>query len=254
MISPSSLCDIKDRIHTNEEIIFIKNKEINLLSNINVVLKERHEIETNYNHLHMKYNQLKVDEIERKEKYDLSRKRFLSDLESTGQELCKEHAHILHQIEHITWHLEGCTRHRPCMGRQQQECPKKSAATSSCLSSSAPTCNRPSALANLKNTSERLIKSIVDLRKKIYITQDKLESELKRKREMEKKLSELRKDISRQKKSLSVRRSTHNHTPLALSTAATSLTHCPSIGVPPSQQTGHSCSSLPPIKKPILAK
>lgn len=33
--------------------------------------------------------------------------------------------------------------------------------------------------ANLKNSSERLIKSIVDLRKKIYIVQDKLENEVK---------------------------------------------------------------------------
>lgn len=33
--------------------------------------------------------------------------------------------------------------------------------------------------ANLKNSSERLIKSIVDLRKKIYIVQEKLEQEMK---------------------------------------------------------------------------
>lgn len=33
--------------------------------------------------------------------------------------------------------------------------------------------------ANLKNSSERLIKSIVDLRKKIYIVQEKLEHEVK---------------------------------------------------------------------------
>lgn len=33
--------------------------------------------------------------------------------------------------------------------------------------------------ANLKNSSERLIKSIVDLRKKIYIVQEKLEQEVK---------------------------------------------------------------------------
>lgn len=50
------------------------------------------------------------------------------------------------------------------------------------------------------------VKSIVDLRKKIYITHEKLENELKRKREMEKKLADLRRDISRQKKLLSVRR------------------------------------------------
>lgn len=70
---------------------------------------------------------------------------------------------------------------------------------------------------------------------------------------MEKKLTELRKDISRQKKSLSSRRNAHNHTPLASSTIATSLTQCPSI-ISGQSQMGQSCSSLPPIKKPLLAK
>lgn len=32
------------------------------------MLKERHEIESNYNHLHAKFNQIQVDENERKEK------------------------------------------------------------------------------------------------------------------------------------------------------------------------------------------
>ena len=32
--------------------------------------------------------------------------------------------------------------------------------------------------ANLRNTSERLIKCIVDLRKKIYLVQEKLEHEV----------------------------------------------------------------------------
>lgn len=127
----------------------------------------------------------------------------------------------------------------------------------------------------MKNTSERLIKSIVDLRKKIYIVQEKLDNEIKvrmalngfhfnlrnrlcltsfqRKKDMEKKLSELRKDISRQKKSLTVRRNTQNHTPLATSTTGTtSLTsHCPIMS---QSGAGHSCSSLPPIKKAMLAK
>lgn len=53
------------------------------------------------------------------------------------------------------------------------------------------------------------MKSIVDLRKKIYIVHEKLENELKRKREMEKKLGDLRRDISRQKKLLSVRRNSN---------------------------------------------
>ncbi|CAO1387723.1 unnamed protein product [Diamesa tonsa] len=246
MLSPSSLCEIKDRIHVNDEKIL-------LLTGVNVVLKERHEIESNYNHLHMKFNQMQKDESERKEKYDHSRKHYLTELESRGGELCKEHARILHQIEHINWHLEGCTRHRPCQGRQQESCTKKGAAPS-CASSSAPTCTRPSAVANLKNTSERLIKSIVDLRKKIYIVQEKLEHEIKRKKDMEKKLSELRKDISRQKKSLTLRRN-NAHTPLTTSMTATSTTsHCPAMQPTHVQQPNGSCSSLPPIKKSLLAK
>lgn len=35
------------------------------------MLKERHEIESNYNHLHAKFNQIQVDEAERKEKVKL---------------------------------------------------------------------------------------------------------------------------------------------------------------------------------------
>lgn len=72
----------------------------------------------------------------------------MTDLENRGQEFCKEHARVLHQIEHINWHLEGCTRHRPCLGRLPENCPKKSNAPSSCISSSAPTCARPSVLVS----------------------------------------------------------------------------------------------------------
>lgn len=32
------------------------------------MLKERHEIDTNYNHLHLKYSQMQTDETDRKEK------------------------------------------------------------------------------------------------------------------------------------------------------------------------------------------
>jgi hypothetical protein len=45
-----------------------KIAEINLINSINVVLKERHEIETNFNHLHLKLNQMKSDEADRKDK------------------------------------------------------------------------------------------------------------------------------------------------------------------------------------------
>lgn len=86
----------------------------------------------------------------------------------------------------------------------------------------------------MENTSERLIKTIADLRRKIYTAKEKLEKEIQvkfttrplfirlhmnaneplcyyafqRKKCVEKNLSELRRDISRQKKILSTRRAT----------------------------------------------
>ena len=75
-----------------------------------------------------------------------------------------------------------------------------------------------------------------------------------RKKDMEKKLSELRKDISRQKKSLTLRRN-NTHTPLTTSmTAASTASHCPAMQPTHLQQPNGSCSSLPPIKKSLLAK
>lgn len=81
--------------------------------------------------------------------YDCSRKHYLSELENRGQDLCKEHGRIIHQIEHITWHIEGCTRHRPCGASKKQT---SSSSNVSCMSNSAPTCNRPSALVSRKLT------------------------------------------------------------------------------------------------------
>lgn len=60
---------------------------------------------------------------------------------------------------------------------------------------------------------------------------------------MEKKLSELRKEISRQRKSLTNRRYISN------ATSQSSLSHCPVMS-----QSSALCSSLPPIKKTLLAK
>lgn len=47
---------------------FQLNTEILLLTAVNATLKERHEIEANYNHLHIKFNQMQKDESERKDK------------------------------------------------------------------------------------------------------------------------------------------------------------------------------------------
>lgn len=93
--------------------------------------------------------------------YDHTRKHYLNEIENRGQDQCKEHARVLHQIEHITWHLEGCTRHRPCMGRMPETCPNKKSTPSnaSCVSSSAPTCNRPSATVRRPLITQSLIHS-----------------------------------------------------------------------------------------------
>uniref|UniRef100_A0A336MAQ9 CSON012825 protein n=1 Tax=Culicoides sonorensis TaxID=179676 RepID=A0A336MAQ9_CULSO len=203
MFTPASYCEIKERTHKNDE-------RIKLLHAINAVLNERHEIETNFKQLSSKFNRMQKDETERREKYDQSRKELLHELEKKGGVLCKDHARLQHQIDHVSWHLEGCHRHRPCHGTHGagEHCPNKKN-TGSCISSEVGSVHKPSVMGNLKATSERLVKSIVDLRKKIYIVHEKLENELKRKREMEKKLSDLRKDISRQKKLLSVRRNSN---------------------------------------------
>lgn len=37
------------------------------------MLKERHEIDTNYNHLHLKYSQMQTDESDRKEKVGIAK-------------------------------------------------------------------------------------------------------------------------------------------------------------------------------------
>lgn len=38
------------------------------------------------------------------------------ELEHKGSELCNEHKRLVHQIEHLQWHLEGCSKHKPCGG------------------------------------------------------------------------------------------------------------------------------------------
>lgn len=90
--------------------------------------------------------------------YDCSRKHYLSELENRGQELCKEHSRILHQVEHITWHLEGCTRHRPCGGGSKKQ--NSTSSNVSCMSNSATNCNRPSAIVSRKSTHGNSPKSL----------------------------------------------------------------------------------------------
>ncbi|XP_058443747.1 uncharacterized protein LOC131425689 [Malaya genurostris] len=189
MLSPASLGEIKERISKNEE-------KINVLQAINNVLKERHEIESNYKNLALKFRDMQEEESLRRAKFDEARKRQLEELQAKGEALCREKAKLQHQIEHVTWHLEGCRRRRPCLARLPENCPLKGDAPS-CLPHSP---EKLKIMANMKSTADHLVRGIMDLRKKIHIVQDKLEFEISRKKDMEKKLAELRKQICQHNK------------------------------------------------------
>lgn len=140
-------------------------------------------------------------------KHDKARKQYLSELEAKGAQLCKEHGKILHQVEHMQWHLEGC-KHKPCHKSKENLAhhhhslhhhhhhhgseKKLNTATSAGGSSVATgatttggsfggsqTTPRPSQLSNLRNSSERIIKEIIELRKRSHILQERLEHEVK---------------------------------------------------------------------------
>ncbi|KAL9695588.1 hypothetical protein quinque_014873 [Culex quinquefasciatus] len=203
MLSPASLDEIKERISKNEE-------KINVLQAINNVLKERHEIESNYKNLALKFHDMQQEEAHRRAKFDEARKRQLAELQAKGEALCREKAKLQHQIEHVTWHLEGCRRRRPCLARLPENCPLKGDAPS-CIPHSP---EKLKIMANMKSTADHLVRGIMDLRKKIHIVQDKLEHEVARKKDMEKKLSELRKQICQHNKCMqqqSVREHAHHH-------------------------------------------
>lgn len=75
----------------------------------------------------------------------MTRKAILMELENKGSDLCKDHARILHQIEHIQWHLEGCAKHKPCHSHPfENVCSKKTTDSTSCQSSANTSICRPS--------------------------------------------------------------------------------------------------------------
>ncbi|XP_038104822.1 uncharacterized protein LOC119765300 isoform X1 [Culex quinquefasciatus] len=236
MLSPASLDEIKERISKNEE-------KINVLQAINNVLKERHEIESNYKNLALKFHDMQQEEAHRRAKvcrFDEARKRQLAELQAKGEALCREKAKLQHQIEHVTWHLEGCRRRRPCLARLPENCPLKGDAPS-CIPHSP---EKLKIMANMKSTADHLVRGIMDLRKKIHIVQDKLEHEVARKKDMEKKLSELRKQICQHNKCMqqqSVREHAHHH--------AHPHQHSHGGGGGAGHGHGHSHgTTLPPIK------
>lgn len=135
--------------------------------------------------------------------YDKARKQYLGELEAKGAHLCKEHGKILHQIEHMQWHLEGC-KHKPCHKSKENlsqhphlhhhhhhahihgsekklntAASGQSSAATNTTTNTANTTPRPSQMANLRNNSERLIKAIIELRKRSHILQERLEHEVR---------------------------------------------------------------------------
>lgn len=105
----------------------------------------------------------------------------------------------------MQWHLEGC-KHKPChkskenlhMHHHHHHGSQKKLHTATSVASSAATtavttattgggggCGgsnttpRPSQLSNLRNSSERIIKDIIELRKRSHILQERLEHEIK---------------------------------------------------------------------------
>ncbi|XP_049533040.1 ERC protein 2-like isoform X1 [Anopheles darlingi] len=288
MLSPGNLDEIKERISKNEE-------KINVLQAINNVLKERHEIESNYKNLAHKFREMQEEEAHRRAKvcsvrdclrglphpqtlpthataralqpahldvpyytpqFDEARKKQLAELQAKGEALCREKAKLQHQIEHVTWHLEGCRRRRPCLARLPENCPLKGDAPS-CLPHSP---EKLKIMASMKSTADHLVRSIMDLRKKIHIVQDKLEHEVARKKEMEKKLAELRKEICRHNKCMQQQQQQHqqhqhhsHHHHAQHGHHHHHHHHTVPGGGGGGAGGGHGTTSLPPISKNCIA-
>lgn len=86
-------------------------KEIQLLHDVNSTLNHRYEIKANYDALKTELRTLNDAEKERKQRYDHDKHKELIDIEHAGQKLFKEHAKLIHQIEHINWHLSHAHPH-----------------------------------------------------------------------------------------------------------------------------------------------
>lgn len=204
--------------------------EIAYLQELNDALKDRFDVQSNLRVLSNKLHTIETDERQNCERHNGERKQHLAELERCGADLCQEHSRVLHQIEHIDWHLGHGHKHQHCSAAGGGPVvPPSAMAASSCKSGGSAVSlvprggglGQPSGhmhqqhhhhksheTLSLENTSERLIKSIAELRRRIFAAKEKLEKEIQRKKCVEKNLSELRRDISRQKKIISTRRAT----------------------------------------------
>lgn len=88
-----------------------KFEEIKLLNDINANLNQRYEIKTKFNALKNELKELEIAETTRRTRYNKDKKKELIEMEHVGQELCSEHGKVIHQIEHISWHLSHAHPH-----------------------------------------------------------------------------------------------------------------------------------------------
>lgn len=93
------------------------------------------------------------------------------ELEHKGSELCNEHKRLVHQIEHLQWHLEGCSKHKPCGGGGSNSItasrthlhsiggdkkPSAASTTMSCQSTERGSVCRPSYMVRMRNLISQL--------------------------------------------------------------------------------------------------
>lgn len=87
------------------------SSEINILTETNALLNNRRELQTEYQTLKNELKILEANEAQRREQLNHERKNELIALEQLGEKLCKEHAKLMHQIEHINWHISRAHPH-----------------------------------------------------------------------------------------------------------------------------------------------
>lgn len=78
---------------------------------MNLTLNERYDIKSKYNSLQNELKTLEMIEAERKVKVDKERRKELIEMEHVGRDLSQEHSKVMHQIEHINWHLNNAHPH-----------------------------------------------------------------------------------------------------------------------------------------------
>lgn len=109
-------------------------KEIKLLHDINSALNHRYDVKANYDALKTELKALDEAEKERKQCYNHDKHKELIDTEHTGQKLFKEHVKVIHQIEHINWHLSHAHPHEIATPIELPHLPSKTCHTDGIIS------------------------------------------------------------------------------------------------------------------------